>query len=70
MNEFIPTVNVEWAGKTYLSSVAMKAQAEKFQITGQALKREGCTINVHGEGLLPAMWNTTPVTWPRATSTG
>ena len=58
MNQFIPTVNVEWAGKTYLSSVAMKAQAEKFQITGQALKREGCQINVHGEGLLPAMWNT------------
>lgn len=58
MNQFIPTVNVEWAGKKYLSSVAMKAQAEKFQITGQALKQEGCTLNVHGEGLLPAMWNT------------
>lgn len=58
MNKFIPTVNVTWAGRTYLSSVAMKAQAEKFQITGQALKQEGCTLNVHGEGLLPAMWNT------------
>jgi hypothetical protein len=58
MNRFIPTVEVEWAGQTYLSSVAMKAQAEKFQITGQALEREGCTINLHGEGLLPAMWNT------------
>ena len=58
MNRFIPTVDVEWAGKVYRSSVAMKAQAEKFQITGQALKREGCTIRVHGEGLLPAMWST------------
>ena len=58
MNQFIPTSEVEWAGKTYIASVAMKAQAEKFQITGQALEREGCTINVHGEGLLPAMWNT------------
>jgi len=58
MNQWIPTVSVSWAGKTYLSSVAMKAQAEKFQITGQALIAEGCTINVHGDGLLPAMWNT------------
>jgi SAM-dependent methyltransferase len=44
--------------KKYISSVAMKAQAEKFQITGQALRNEGCEINVHGDGLLPAMWNT------------
>ena len=58
MNRFIMTVDVEWAGKTYKSSVAMKAQAEKFQITGQALKKAGCTVNVHGKGLLPAMWNT------------
>jgi len=60
MNWCIPTVEVEWAGRTYTSSVAMKAQAEKFQITGQALKRAGCTIHVHGDGLLPAMWNTDP----------
>lgn len=60
MNRFIPTVDVEWAGKKYVASVAMKAQAEKFQITGQALKQEGCVISVHGEGLLPAMWNTKP----------
>lgn len=60
MNDFIPVAPVEWAGKTYMASVAMKAQAEKFQITAQALKREGCTINVHGDGLLPAMWNTPP----------
>lgn len=58
MNRFIPCVDVEWAGKTYRSSVAMKAQAEKFQITGQALLQEGCSITVHGDGLLPAMWNT------------
>jgi SAM-dependent methyltransferase len=51
---------VEWAGKTYRSSVAMKAQAEKFQLTAQALEAEGCTLVVHGDGLLPAMWNTAP----------
>lgn len=58
MNQFIPCVDVEWAGKTYRCSVNMKAQAEKFQITGQALRQAGCVVNVHGEGLLPAMWNT------------
>ena len=58
MNRFIPVAEVEWGGRTYRSSVAMKAQAEKFQITGQALVQQGCTINVHGDGLLPAMWNT------------
>lgn len=60
MNRFIPTVSVEWAGLSYVSSVAMKAQAEKFIITSQALRREGCTIAVHGYGLLPAMLNTPP----------
>lgn len=58
MNRFIPSVDVEWAGKTYHASVAMKAQAEKFQITGQALEQEGCKLNLYGEGLLQAMWQT------------
>lgn len=60
MNQFIPTVEVEWAGKKYTSSVSMKAQAEKFQITAQALKQAGCDVTVYGEGLLPAMYNTLP----------
>lgn len=58
MNDFIPTVEIEWAGKTYTASVAMKAQAEKFQITAQALKQEGCKITLHGDGLLQHMFNT------------
>jgi hypothetical protein len=60
MNRFIPTVDVEWAGKTYTSSVAMKAQAEKFQMTAQALKQQGCTICVYGDGLLQHMYTTPP----------
>ena len=58
MNQFIPTVDVDWAGKTYRTSVAMKAQAEKFQLTARAMLEEHCVIRVHGTGLLPAMWNT------------
>ena len=58
MNRFIPTVKAKWAGKSYIASVAMKAQAEDFQITSQALKQLGCKFTVHGEGLLQAMYNT------------
>lgn len=60
MNDLIPTVDVEWAGKKYTCSVAMKAQAEKFQITSQALKQEGCKIEVYGDGLLQHMFRTPP----------
>lgn len=60
MNKWIPTVEVEWAGKTYTSSVAMKAQAEKFQMTAQALKQAGCSIEVYGDGLLQHMYTTPP----------
>jgi 2-polyprenyl-3-methyl-5-hydroxy-6-metoxy-1,4-benzoquinol methylase len=58
MNEFIPCSEVEWAGQKYTVSVAMKAQAEKFQVTARAVIEEGCKVTVHGDGLLPAMWNT------------
>lgn len=60
MNDWIPTVEVEWAGKTYTSSVAMKAQAEKFQITASQLKDMGCTIKVYGDGLLQHMFTAPP----------
>ncbi len=58
MNAFIPCATVEWAGRSFYASVAMKAQAEKFQITAQQLKRQGSTLHVHGDGLLQAMWST------------
>lgn len=58
MNRFIPTVETEWAGKVYTSSVAMKAQAEKFPIIAALLKQDGCKFTVYGDGLLQAMFNT------------
>jgi uncharacterized Rossmann fold enzyme len=60
MNDFIPCVDVEWGGKVYTASVAMKAQAEKFQITAQALEQAGCEITVYGGGLLQTMYNSPP----------
>lgn len=60
MNAFIPCATVEWAGRSFYASVAMKAQAEKFQITAQQLKRAGVSLNVYGDGLLQAMYLTPP----------
>lgn len=56
MNDFIPTIDVEWAGRIFTASVAMRAQAEKFQLTGQALQQAGCELHVYGDGLLQTMW--------------
>ena len=56
MNDGEPCTEVEFDGTRYRASVTMKLQAEKFQETARALQNAGCTISVHGNGLLPAMW--------------
>ena len=61
MNAGIPVISMGWSGKEYKVGVAMKAQAEKFMVTGQALEKLGCTLHVHGDGLLPDMWRTPPL---------
>jgi len=58
INKTMPTMEMTWAGKTFQVSIAMKAQAEKFQVYAQALKNVGCNINVYGEGLLQTIYNT------------
>lgn len=58
MNALIPNTLVSWAGQEFTSSLAMKAQAEKFVILGQRLQQMGCQVHVHGDGLLPTMWRT------------
>jgi len=58
MNVVIPTIEVKWFDREFTSSIAMKAQAEKFQFTAKHLKDVGCTIRVYGDGLLQTMYNT------------
>jgi len=58
MNADAPVCDVEWGGKRFIASVAMKVQAERFQILARVLQEAGCTLHVHGDGLLQAMWNT------------
>jgi SAM-dependent methyltransferase len=57
MNDGDPCALVTFCGKEYLCSLTMKLQAEKFQETARALKQLGVHMEVHGEGLLPAMFN-------------
>jgi SAM-dependent methyltransferase len=58
LNNGDPCAWVTFCGKQYLVSLTMKLQAEKFQETARDLKQLGCTIAVHGDGLLPDMYNT------------
>ena len=57
MNDGDPCALVTFGGKEYLCSLTMKLQAEKFQETARTLQQLGCHIEVHGDGLLPDMWN-------------
>lgn len=57
MNDGIPCVETVWDGVTYTSSLPMKAHAERFQIIANDLRQMGCRVHVHGDGLLPAMFN-------------
>jgi SAM-dependent methyltransferase len=56
LNDNMPLVETVWNGETYISSMPMKAHAERFQIIASDLERMGCAVHVHGSGLLPAMW--------------
>lgn len=56
MNDDMPLVETLWQGETYVSSMPMKAHAERFQIIASDLEGMGCDVHVHGTGLLPAMW--------------
>lgn len=57
MNDGDPCAYVDFNGKTYLCSLTMKMQAEKFMTTSQDLKTLGVQIEVFGEGLLPDMFH-------------
>lgn len=56
MNEGDPCCEVEFGGVTYTASLTMKSQAERFMETSRELKLLGVKIEVHGDGLLPAMF--------------
>jgi len=64
LNDGDPCAVVEFNGKQYVASLTMKLQAEKFIDTAHALQAEGCSIEVHGAGLLPDIWRNQHLTLP------
>lgn len=57
LNDDMPLVETTWSNETYVSSMPMKAHAERFQIIASDLEQMGCAVHVYGDGLLPAMWH-------------
>lgn len=57
LNDGDPCAIVEFDGKEYTASLTMKLQAERFFETAKALEEAGCKIEVHGDGLLPDIFN-------------
>lgn len=57
INDGIECVKTKFNGKTYVSSLPMKAHADRFMVISNDLMKMGCKVHVHGDGLLPAMFN-------------
>lgn len=57
-NDGEPMTLRQFNGRDYVASLTMSLQANAFMKWGTALRAGGCTIRVHGSGLLPDMWNT------------
>lgn len=57
MNDGDPCTIVRFRGKEYVCSLTMRLQTQYFFPKVQALRQEGCHIEVHGSGLLPDMFN-------------
>lgn len=56
MNEGDPTTIVEYEGKEYIASLTMRLQTHYFLDRAALLEHEGVKLEVHGTGLLPAMF--------------
>ena len=53
-------VTVDFDGKRYETAFDMKAQAEKILLLRPLLERGGCSLYVHGRGLLPEAFKVLP----------
>lgn len=57
MNAGEPTTIVKIGERQYLASLTMRLQSQYFVSRAAELKRLGCTVEVHGDGLLPDTYN-------------
>jgi hypothetical protein len=58
INDTMPTISTEWAGKQFTISLAMREQCQNFMAYSSALKEVGCNFHLYGEGLLQTVYNT------------
>lgn len=57
INDTEPYGRFPFDGKEYLCSYTMRSQVGMFMLIAREMLRQGCTVNVHGDGILPHMWN-------------
>lgn len=57
MNDAEEKVQCAVDSRVFDCSLAMAAQAHDFRNVRDMLEREGCKLHMHGEGLLPTLWN-------------
>jgi len=58
MNDTMPTMPMEWGGKEYQVSIALKDQPQNFMTYTHELERVGCQFTVYGDGILQAIYHT------------
>lgn len=56
LNDDEAVVTMPFKGVDYEVSLTMRGQCKTFFGAARHLQAQGCTIEVHGDGLLPAMW--------------
>jgi hypothetical protein len=56
MNDNDEIVRCVADGRVFYASLAMAGQANQFRELYQMLEREGTSIKVHGDGLIPTLW--------------
>lgn len=60
INDGDPCLITHLNGKEYTCSFTMKLQADSFMYRANMLVNAGCSIEVHGSGYLPELWNARP----------
>lgn len=56
LNDEEAVIDMSFKGVAYQISLTMRGQCKTFFGAARHLQSQGCTIEVHGDGILPAMW--------------
>lgn len=56
LNDGEAVITMSFKGVEYQLSLTMRGQCKTFFGAAKHLQNQGCTIEMHGDGILPAMW--------------